>query len=122
VSILISSDIDVFNFYVIFHFDLNSPVGAITVIDYHQDAKLSVHVSDVISIFFTTVFNYHEKTICILCFDYATYIWINNYIRIANYSSAVFFILRHIYIIHVDNNDSADTNGDTDSCSNGQRY
>ena len=68
-SIHISSDIDVFNFYVLFHFDLNSPAGAITGIDYHQDAKFNVHVSDVIPIFFTTVFNYHEKTICILCLE-----------------------------------------------------
>jgi hypothetical protein len=37
-----------------------------------------------------------------LCLDYATCIWINSYSRIANYSSADFVILRHIYIIHVD--------------------
>ena len=90
-SIQISTDVDVFNFYVIFHFDLNIPVGAMTGIDYHQDAKLNVHVSDALSILFTTVVNDHEKTICILCLDYATYIWINNYSRVVNYSIAGFF-------------------------------
>ena len=101
-SVQISTGVDVFNFYVIFQLDLNIPVGAITGIDYHQDAKFSVHVSDVIFILFTTVFNYHEKTMCILCLDYATCICINNYSRIASYSSADFFILRRIYITHVD--------------------
>ena len=97
-SIQISTDTDVFNFYVIFQPDFNIPVGAITDIDYHQDA----HVSDVISIFFTTVSNYHRKTICSLCLDYVTYIWISNYSKIANYSSADFFIRRHIYSIYAD--------------------